>query len=73
MQVDRRFQVLDLLGEAKGEAGEPPHERADREIVPLDMRGAYRHQLAIVHVPPRVEPIGVGSLWRRSLYQVENL
>lgn len=37
VQRRRRLQVLQFLAEPEAEPGEPPHERADRQVVPLDV------------------------------------
>jgi hypothetical protein len=41
MQRNGVLVVLQFLGKAQAQPGEPPKESPHREIVPLDVRGTY--------------------------------
>lgn len=57
MQVAGHFQVLEFLGEPQGQPGEALHERADRQVVSLDVAGAYR-VLFVFPYPEDAPPLG---------------
>lgn len=54
MQGDGRRQILQLLREAQGQPRKPLHERADCQVVPLDVRRAYRLEVVYSAYVPAV-------------------
>ena len=59
MDRSRRGKVFELLGEAQSQPRESSHKRANRQVVSLNVRGAYRREI--------VYPVDVDSV---CLHQV---
>lgn len=54
MQGHRCREIAEALGEAQGQPRESLNKRADRQIVPFNVAGAYRVEIAYpAYVPPR--------------------